>query len=229
LDIDFNQLEQRIEYVFSRQALAVRAMTHPSLEHEHAGGGDYQRLEFLGDAVLGMLLAEALYSRFPEGSEGDLSRIRAQLAGQDNLAGIARQLGLGQFIRLGRGEQQTLGRDKDSILADVLESLIGAVYLDGGLEPARKMMLLLFEDLFETPEAVLMSNDSKSALQEILSSRRLSPPCYRLLEESGPPHDRMYRFQVLVDDAVAGEGKGRSKKSAQQAAASMALVRLGVN
>ncbi|MEI6305804.1 MAG: ribonuclease III [Deltaproteobacteria bacterium] len=227
--MDIEQLEQRIDYSFDQPALAVRAMTHPSLEHEQLGEGDYQRLEFLGDAVLGMLLAEALYSRFPDGSEGDMSRIRSQLAGQNTLAGIARQCGLGQFILLGRGEEQTSGREKDSILADVLESLIGAVYLDGGLEAARRMMMMLYEDLLDAPESVLLCNDSKSAFQELLSSRRLPPPCYRLLEESGPPHERLYRFQVLVDDDVVGEGEGRSKKSAQQAAAAMALVRLGAS
>ncbi len=225
MEIDFEQLEQRLGYHFTVQALAARALTHPSLEHERAGEGDYQRLEFLGDAVLGMVLAEALYSRFPEGSEGDLSRIRAQLAGQDTLAGIARQRGLGQFILLGRGEEQTHGRDKDSILADVLESLIAAVYLDGGLDSARRMVVLLFEELLDSPESMLMTNDAKSALQELLSARHLPPPCYRLLEESGPPHARLYRFQVLVGDDVAGEGEGRSKKTAQQAAANRALER----
>ena len=227
MEIDFTQLEQQLGYRFAMRGLAVRALTHPSLEHEQAGEGDYQRLEVLGDAVVGMLLAEALYSRFPEGSEGDLSRIRAQLAGQDALAGIARQRGLGQFILLGRGEEQTHGRDKDSILADVLESLIAAVYLDGGLDVARRMVLLLFEDLLDAPGSVLMTNDAKSALQELLSARRLPSPCYRLLEESGPPHDRTYRFQVLVGDDVAGEGEGRSKKTAQQAAANRALEHFG--
>jgi len=224
--MDFKELEQRLGYRFGEQGLVVRALTHPSLEHEQAGAGDYQRMEFLGDAVLGMLLAEALYSRFPEGSEGNLSRIRAQLAGQDTLAVIARSHDLGQFIRLGRGEEQTAGRDKDSILADVLESLLAAVYLDGGLEPARRLVLRLFDDLLDTPEATLMTGDAKSALQELLSARHLPPPCYRLLEESGPPHARLYRFQVLIGDDVAGEGEGRSKKTAQQAAAALALERL---
>lgn len=224
--MDLKELEQQLGYRFATPGHAVRALTHPSLEHEQAGEGDYQRMEFLGDAVLGMLLAEALYSRFPEGSEGDLSRIRAQLAGQDTLAGIARGCNLGRFIRLGRGEEQTAGRDKDSILADVLEALIAAVYLDGGLEPARRLVMRLFDELLDIPGTILMTNDAKSALQELLSIRRLPPPCYRLLEESGPPHDRLYRFQVLVGDDVAGEGEGRSKKIAQQAAAARALERL---
>lgn len=225
MEIEFDKLEQMMGHSFAERGLAIRALTHPSLGHEQSGEGDYQRLEFLGDAVLGMLLAEALYSRFPESSEGNLSRLRAQMAGQEALAGIARGCGLGPFIRLGRGEELTAGRDKDSILADVLESLIAAVYLDGGLEPARELVMRLFEGLMDIPESILASSDTKSALQELLSARRLPPPVYRLLEESGPPHARLYRFQVLVADDVAGEGQGRSKKIAQQAAASQALKR----
>jgi len=224
--MNFEAFEQLLQYRFVQQGLALRALTHPSFEHEQAGEGDYQRLEFLGDAVLGMLLAETLYSLFPEGNEGDLSRFRAQMAGQDTLAGIARKKGLGQFIRLGRGEVQTDGRDKDSILADVLESLIAAVYLDGGLEAARRLVLRLFDDLLDSSEAPLKSIDAKSELQESLSAMRLPPPCYRLAEESGPAHARKYRFQVLVADSVVGEGEGRSKKMAQQAAATEALKRL---
>jgi len=227
VSVDFEKLENLLGHCFAERRLAVRALTHPSLEHEQAGEGDYQRLEFLGDAVLGMLLAEALYSRYPEGSEGDLSRLRAQMADQDTLAGIARECGLGRFIRLGRGEEQTAGRDKDSILSDVIESLIAAVYLDGGLEDARDLVMRLFEPLLDTPDSILKSGDTKSTLQELLSARQMPPPCYQMLEESGPPHARRYRFQVLVADEVAGEGEGRSKKSAQQAAAAQALERLG--
>jgi ribonuclease III len=224
--MDFEALEQLLQYRFARQGLALRALTHPSFEHEQAGEGDYQRLEFLGDAILGMMLAETLYSLFPEGSEGDLSRFRSRMADQDTLAAIARKSGLGQFIRLGRGEEQTAGRDKDSILADVLESLIAAVYLDGGLEAARRLVLRLFDDLLDTAESSMKSIDAKSRLQESLSAMRLPPPCYRLAEESGPAHARQYSFQVLVADKVIGQGAGRSKKAAQQAAATEALQQL---
>lgn len=220
---DLEKLEQLLDYHFTKQGLALRALTHPSFDHEQAGEGNYQRLEFLGDAVLGMVLAETLYFRFPSASEGDLSRFRSQMADQETLASVAREYGFGQFIRLGRGEEQSIGRDKDSILADILESLIAAVYLDGGLDPAHKLVMRLFKDLLNTPESVLKINDAKSELQELLSARRLPPPCYRLVEESGPPHCRLYRFQVLIADEVVGEGTGRSKKSAQQTAASQAL------
>jgi ribonuclease-3 len=225
VEIEFHKLEQMLGHCFADRGLAIRALTHPSLQHEQSGEGDYQRLEFLGDAVLGMLLAEALYARFPGGSEGDLSRRRAQMAGQEALADIARRCGLGPFIQLGRGEELTDGRNKDSILSDVLESLIAAVYLDGGLEPARKLVTRLFEGLMDSPESIMASSDTKSALQELLSARRLPPPIYELVEESGPPHARLYRFQVLVGGDVAGDGQGRSKKIAQQAAAARALKR----
>jgi ribonuclease-3 len=222
---DLKELEQRLGYRFMDADLACRALTHPSFQHERPGSpeGDYQRLEFLGDAVLGMLLAEMLYSRFPLWSEGDLSRLRSQLAGQVVLAGIARTLGLGEFIRLGRGEEQTAGRSKDSILSDVLEALIAAVYRDGGLDAARKLVCELFHALLDAPHGLASARDAKSELQEMLSASNLPPPEYRLAAESGPPHDRLFQFLVLIDGSVAGEGEGRSKKSAQQAAAAQAL------
>jgi len=218
------QLQQNLGYRFSDLAQLRQALTHPSYDNEQdAGSGDYQRLEFLGDAILGMLLAETLFARFPEADEGVLSRSRAQLAEQGTLAGIARGRSIGALIRLGRGEEQSAGNDKDSILCDVLEAVIAAVYLDGGLEAARRVILGLFDDMLETPWGTTASRDAKSELQELLSSRDMAPPEYRLTEESGPPHDRLFTFLVLVDGRVVGEGQGRSKKIAQQAAATRAL------
>lgn len=226
METDIEKLEQLLDYHFAEQELALRALTHPSFDHEQSAKGNYQRLEFLGDAVLGMVLAETLYLRFPDAREGDMSRFRSQMADQDALAGIAREYCIGQFIFLGRGEEQSIGRDKDSILADVLEALIAAVYLDGGLESAHRLVLRLFKNLLDTPVSVLKINDAKSELQELLSARHLPPPVYSLVEESGPPHFRQYRFQALLDDEVVGEGTGRSKKTAQQAAALQALEHL---
>jgi ribonuclease-3 len=218
------QLQQSLGYRFTQYTLLQQALTHPSFHNEQeTGGGDYQRLEFLGDAILGMLLAEAFFARFPAADEGELSRYRALLAEQGSLAGIAREQGIGAYIRLGRGEDQSAGRDKDSILCDVLEALIAAVYLDGGMEAARRMVLALFDDLIDAPWGQTASRDAKSELQEVLSARSLPPPEYRLAEESGPPHDRHFRFLVLIEDRVVGEGHGRSKKIAQQAAATRAL------
>lgn len=219
-----DRLQESLAYHFSDCTQLNLALTHPSFHHEQEhGAGDYQRLEFLGDAILGMLLAEMLYIRFPEAHEGELSRNRSQLAEQGTLARIARERGIGEFIRVGRGEEQSSGRDKDSILCDVLEALIAAVYLDGGLEAARRVVAALFDDLMDDPRGLAASRDAKSELQELLSVRGLPAPDYRLSDESGPPHDRQFRFLVLIDGQVAGEGQGRSKKIAQQAAATRAL------
>lgn len=222
---DCKYIEKLIDYCFNDRSLLLQALTHPSHAHENSDGsaGNYQRLEFLGDAVLGMVLAAELYKRFPASTEGDLSRYRSQIADQETLASIARLQGVGPYIKLGRGEEQSHGHDKDSILADVLESLIGAVYLDGGLEASKRLILELFRDRLQVDESVLRVNDFKSALQEQLSACRLPAPQYVMVEESGPPHDRSFRFQVLVDGRVAGEGGGRSKKQAQQTAAADAL------
>lgn len=222
------KLEQLLEYKFHDQSLLGMALTHPSYLHEvsESHGGDYQRLEFLGDAVLGLLLAEMLYERYPDWDEGNLSQLRSRLAGQDVLADRARSLGIGAFILLGRGEEQTAGREKDSILADILEALIAALYRDGGLEAARTLVAGLFEGLAGAPESIVLGRDSKSLLQEYLSLHDSSPPEYRLVEESGPPHDRLFSFQVLVDDRIVGVGQGKSKKIAQQAAAAEALDKL---
>ncbi len=224
------QLEKLLEYSFHDQSLLVQAVTHPSYLHEVGGsdGGDYQRLEFLGDAVLGLLLAELLYERYPEWDEGALSQLRSRLAGQDILADRARWLGIGAFILLGRGEEQTAGREKDSILADVLEALLAALYRDGGLQAAHLLVVRLFEKLAAAPELLVLGCDSKSELQEFLSSNGYSHPEYRLLEESGPPHDRLFVFQILIDGAPLGRGEGKSKKIAQQAAAAEALDNLHV-
>lgn len=218
------QLEQQLDYTFSDPRLLEQALTHPSYLHEAGGeGGDYQRLEFLGDAVLGMLLAELLYCHYPDWDEGALSQLRSRLAGQDMLADRARKLGIGNYILLGRGERHTAGREKDSILADVFEAVLASIYRDGGLEAARALVLRLFADLVAAPQNLLLGRDSKSELQEYLSLHDYPPPEYQLMEESGPPHDRLFRFQILAADRLIGEGQGKSKKIAQQAAAAAAL------
>jgi ribonuclease-3 len=226
--LNVNQLEQLLEYTFSDQSIVIQALTHPSYLHEVSGtdGGDYQRLEFLGDAVLGLLLAEMLYIRYPGWDEGALSQLRSRLAGQDVLADRARMLGIGNYVLLGRGEEQTGGHDKDSILSDVLESLIAALYRDGGLHAARTLIERLFDELAAAPEALVLGRDAKSELQEFLSSHGHPPPEYQLKEETGLPHDRQFIFQILVGDKVVGVGQGKSKKIAQQAAAAEALVNL---
>lgn len=225
---NFLQLEQNIGFSFQNHDLLQQAFTHPSYLHENgeSTGGNYQRLEFLGDAILGMLLAEMLCMRYPAWEEGELSQLRSRLAGQDVLADRSRTLSLGEYILFGRGEEQSAGRAKDSILADVLEALIAAIYLDAGLEAARCLIARLFDDLAASPETITLGHDSKSELQELLSARGFPPPQYRLTKESGPPHNRIFSFQILISGRIFSEGEGKSKKIAQQAAAAQALKNL---
>lgn len=222
------QFEQIVGHSFQNQVLLAQALTHPSFLHENVGVDvkDYQRLEFLGDAILGMLLAEMLCLRYPDWEEGALSQLRSRLAGQDLLADRARTIDLGKFILLGRGEEQSAGRDKDSILSDVLEAVVAAIYLDGGLDAARNLVGKLFDELAAAPQSLVLGRDSKSELQEFLSSRGHLLPEYCLIEESGPPHDRLFCYELLIDGKPFGEGRGRSKKSAQQAAAAAALEKI---
>ncbi len=230
MNIDLQQLELLLGHRFENRTLLIQALTHPSFLHEsdEPESGDYQRLEFLGDSILGMLLAEMLYLIYPDWDEGELSRLRARLAGQDLLADRARLLGIGDYLLLGRGEEQSAGRAKDSILADVLEALLAAIYLDSGLDASRSLVRRLFEELAAAPETLTLGRDFKSQLQELFSSCGASIPEYRLVEESGPAHDRQFRFQILLDGRCVGEGQGKSKKNAQQAAAAQALENIRI-
>lgn len=225
MNMNLQHLEQLLGHTFDNRALLIQALTHPSYLHESgkSENDDYQRLEFLGDSILGMLLAERLCHSHPDWDEGELSRLRSRLAGQDVLADRARLLGVGEFILLGRGEEQSAGRAKDSILSDVLEALLAALYLDAGLDAARALVVRLFDEMAAAPETLTLGRDTKSELQELLSARGFSMPEYRLVEESGPPHDRLFRFQILLDGRCVGEGQGKSKKIAQQAAAAETL------
>lgn len=225
VNMNMEQLEQLLGHRFGNRPLLVQALTHPSFLHESGGAenGDYQRLEFLGDSILGMLLAEMLCQCYPAWDEGALSQLRSRLAGQDVLADRARTLGLGDYILLGRGEQQSAGRAKDSILADVLEALLAALYLDAGLDASRTLVERLFASLAADPQTLKLGRDFKSELQERLSASGVSMPDYRLVGESGPPHDRLFHFQILLDGRCVGEGQGKSKKIAQQAAAAQTL------
>jgi len=220
-----NKLESRLGYCFKSSEIAFEALTHPSYQHESISSGqaDYQRLEFLGDAVLGMLLAELLFLRFPDKKEGELSKFRSQIADQRTLAGIARKAGLGELILLGRGEMLDMGWEKESILADVLEALLGAIYMDGGIDAARRVIASLFEKPASLLGCSVKNKDSKSELQELLSSKNMQPPVYTLIEESGPPHERKFRFRLSIENGIKTEGRGNTKKAAQQAAAAKAL------
>lgn len=213
-------------HCFSNSSLLITALTHPSYLNECSGDADYQRLEFLGDAVLGMILADLLYTRFQDLSEGELSRLRASLADQPRLAELADGTGIAPFILLGKGEQQDSGSRKPSILADVLEAVIGAIYLDAGFQAAKDVVEQLYSKLLDDPALALSLNDPKSRLQEWLAANRHAQPVYSLVSEDGPPHDRSFTISVSVGDEIWGTGTGRSKKAAQQDAALVALERI---
>lgn len=216
-------LQQRLGHLFRDPALLAAALTHSSFANESSEPApvDNERLEFLGDAVLGLATGQRLYEDCPAAREGELSRLRAELVSAPQLAAVARGLGLGECLRLGRGEARSGGRDKDNLLADALEALIGAVFLDAGYAAAGSVV----ERLFAAPGGAPARHDSKTALQELLQARR-QRPVYRLAEMSGPDHCKSYRVEVLVEDQVLGLGEGPTKKRAGQQAARRALERL---
>ena len=203
--------------------LALQALTHRSYAYEHGGLPDNERLEFLGDAVLELVVTEYLYLAYPDRPEGDLAKIRASLVNTYVLADIARELGpdgLGAHLRLGRGEELTAGRDKQSILADTLEAVIGTVYLSGGLPASEVVIHHLFDPLIEASVGRGAGLDWKTSLQELASSLGTSPD-YRV-RESGPDHAKEFEAAVSVGDEQLGVGQGRSKKEAEQRAAEQA-------
>ena len=203
-------------------ALLERALTHRSYAYENGGLPTNERLEFLGDAVLGLAVTDALYRRHPDLPEGSLAKLRASVVNTRALAGVARELGLGRWLRLGRGEEVTGGRDKNSILADTTEAVLGAVYLDRGVEAALALVHRLFDPLMRAAAQSGAAQDWKTALQELTAARGLGVPDYRLAE-SGPDHAKSFSAVVLVAGTPLGEGAGGSKKEAEQHAASAAF------
>jgi ribonuclease-3 len=201
--------------------LLERALTHRSYAYEHGGLPTNERLEFLGDSVLGVIVTDALYRNHPDLAEGQLAKLRASVVNTRALAGVARSLELGKWLRLGKGEEVTGGRDKASILADTMEALIGAVYLDRGLDAATVMVRRLFDPLMEAATAEGAALDWKTSLQELTAASGLGVPEY-VVSESGPDHQKAFTAAAVVQGTVHGEGAGRSKKEAEQQAAEAA-------
>jgi ribonuclease-3 len=206
--------------------LLEQALTHRSFAYENGGLPTNERLEFLGDAVLGLVVTDVLYATHPDLPEGSLAKLRAGVVNTRALAEVARSLGLGQWLRLGRGEETTGGRDKNSILADTTEALIGAVYLDRGIATATAVVRRLFDPLMAAAAREGASLDWKTALQELSAEGGLGVPDYRI-EETGPDHAKSFSAQVLLTGEVRGAGAGRSKKQAEQEAAAAAFQALG--
>lgn len=227
--INTEQLEAALEYRFNDRNLLMLALTHPSIAHE-AGVGHLQqhnqRLEFLGDAVLQLVVTSALYDRFPSYGEGPLTQARAQLVNRLALASHARRLNLGTFLILSRGEESTGGRVRTSTVADAFEALVGAVYLDAGFATVQALILRLFRESFGEVNELPNLDNPKGELQELLQARSPEPPRYEQLSASGPDHNRQFESAVFHEGTELGRGVGRSKKLAESAAALAALATL---
>jgi len=226
---EFDALEARISYRFKDRGLLEHALTHKSKAHEDPSGGvaDNESLEFLGDAVLGLVVAEMLFRSFPTYSEGQKSKIKANLVSTVALAELAEQLGLGEHMILGRGEEKTGGRRKQALLADTCEALIAAIYLDGGLDPARNFLMREFQPGIEAAkEPDYFGRDHKSRLQERLQARGRPLPSYRVSGEIGPDHRKLFHVEVFVGEEMIAQGVGRTKKEAEQEGARLALETL---
>ena len=221
-------LESRIHYKFRNSLLLAEALTHPSLAYESQHRNfDNQRLEFLGDAVLQLIVTEELFRRFAGATEGHLTKLRSRVVSRRALAKFAMAIHLGDYILLGKGEESTGGRRRLSTLADAFESLIGAVFLDSGVDKARELILRLLEDELGSMEEGTEEMNPKGELQECLQAIHPQPPVYRIISESGPDHRRVFQAEVSWCGKVLASGKGKSKKEAEARAALEAMrVRL---
>lgn len=223
MSILIRELERKIDYTFNNDRLLNTALTHSSYANEHKKDKiEYnERMEFLGDAVLELVSSDILFNRFPNMPEGEMTRLRASLVCEVTLAYDARQLELGKYLRLGKGEEITGGRSRDSVTSDALEALIGAIYLDSGLEQAYRFVEKFVMNDIENKK---LFSDSKTHLQELVSSVSIEDVIsYEIIDESGPDHDKCYEAVVKINDKVIGQGTGRNKKSAEQQAAYQAL------
>jgi len=228
---EFETLQQAIGYRFRDRGLVEHAMTHTSRANEDVSGGvrDNESLEFLGDAVLGFVIADVLFNEFPESDEGQKSKLKAMLVSTTTLARQAERLSLGDHLLLGRGEEKSGGRQKQALLADGYEALIAAIYLDGGVEHARAFIVREFAPLIAASRRDgLAAQDYKSALQELLQGRNRSLPDYRVIGTLGPDHQKLFQVQVVVDGEPLAEATGSSKKEAEQEAARAALQKLRI-
>lgn len=219
-------LEEAIGYRFQKIALLQNALTHSSYANErwHNSLLSNERLEFLGDSILGMVVAQYLYQSFPNRPEGELTRMRADMVCEKTLAVVAGEIHLGDYLLLGHGEERLGGRSRDSILADAVESVIAACYLDGGMEAAERFIRRFI--LVEVPVNQFHNADYKTKLQELVQQKKNQTLSYKLTGESGPDHDKTFQVEVFLNDSVIGRGIGSSKKRAEQEAANAAIQQL---
>ena len=218
----FSELEKKIGYAFQKKEFLINALTHSSYANEHhiSYTGNNERLEFLGDAVLEVTSSEFLFHRYPELPEGELTKKRASMVCEPTLALCAREIPLGEYLLLGKGEEATGGRRRDSVVSDAMEALIGAIYLDGGFANAKEF---IHRFILNDMEHKKLFYDSKTILQELIQGRH-EQLSYELIDESGPDHDKQFTVAVLVDGERVSEGEGHTKKAAEQQAAYQALL-----
>jgi ribonuclease-3 len=227
---DYNELRRLMNYEFLNESLLCGALSHSSYANEH-GTESNERLEFLGDSVLSIVVSSHLYSLYRKLGEGDLSKIRASLVNEEALCRFAEKISLKTYILLGKGEEKRGGRNKASIIADAFEAVLGAVYLDGGIDKARSYLLQFLPD---DPAAVClmhshMKTDYKTALQEVIQKNPGETLSYTIISEEGPPHDRVFRAELLLNSNPLCTGTGRTKKAAEQSAAKSALNLMGIS
>jgi len=224
------QFQELAKIEFRDNSLLTRALTHASYVNEHPelAGHDNERLEFLGDAVLDLVVGEMLYNRFPESNEGDLTNLRAALVRRETLATLAKQIQLGGYLRMGRGEQDSGGRERLATLCAAFEALVGAIYIDSGINGVTAFLTPLIEPEIAFQESEALIKDPRSRLQELTQAQMSATPVYRTVAETGPDHARQFTVEVLVLDTVWGSGSGSSKQKAALAAAAAALSRMQI-
>lgn len=222
MNSDYALLETKIEYVFKNKDLLLNALTHTSFANEHRSKGikDNERLEFLGDAVLELVSSEFLFKTMPDMPEGNMTKLRASLVCEPTLANDAREIGLEEFIYLGKGEEETGGRKRNSIVSDAFEALIGSIFLDGGIDNARDFIIKFALNDIENKR---LFYDSKTILQERINIAKVGKLSYEITGETGPDHNKTYEVAAMLDDKVIGSGMGHTKKAAEQQAAYSAL------
>ncbi len=218
----YQELEKRVGYTFKNKALIVEALTHKSYKKPY----NNERLEFLGDAVLDLLVGEFLYHKFPDSDEGILSKIRASLVNESGFTLLARKIDLGSHIYLSAAEENNNGREKPSLLSNAFEAVIGAIYLEGGLEVAREIAEKLLVEAHQKIDLQSLSKDYKTALQELTQATHGVTPTYTLLRSFGPDHKKEFEIAIILDGQTIATAQGKSKKEAQQKAAYIALEKL---
>ena len=220
---NISRFEETINYTFEDKSYILEALTHSSYSNENKNYKFNERLEFLGDSVLSIVISDYLFKKEKNLPEGELTKLRANIVCEESLSEVAGQIHLGEYLLLGKGEEATGGRDRISILADALEAVIAAIYLDGGLEEASKFIFKFMEEIIENSIEGRIFRDYKTYLQEVLQSKGEQHIWYKLVEEKGPDHNKKFVMEVGINDEVLGVGEGKSKKDAEQVAAKTAL------